>query len=198
MYVHPKEAAEHYKVTANTIRVWADSGKIKYIRTDGGHRRYLIEDTISSGKRKRIIYCRVSSKKQQQDLERQVEFLRKKLPDFEVIKDIGSGINFKRPGFLRIMEELFDGNIEQVVVAHKDRWSRIGFELFEQIFSRFDATITATDEESTSGEVELAKDLMEIITVFTARFYGKRTYKDNNNKNSSKSGTAESVDTVDE
>lgn len=183
MYVSPKEAAEYYGVIPNTIRTWADQGKIQFIKTDGGHRRYLIEDKDDiENERRRIIYCRVSSRKQKKDLERQTEFLRKHYPDHEVITDIGSGINFKRPGFIRILEELFDGNIEEVVVAHRDRFSRIGFEFFEWLFQKFESKITTFDKESESQEKELSKDLMEIITIFSARINDQHSHKNNEDK----------------
>lgn len=186
MYVSPREAAEHYKVTTNTIRTWADNGKIEFIKTSGGHRRYLIKDKIiQNTTRRQIIYCRVSSVKQKGDLERQVEFLRKKYPNHEVVKDIGSGINFKRTGFLQIMAGLFDGIIEEVIVAHSDRWSRIGFDLFEWIFSRFESRITSLDKGEQSPEEELSKDLMEIITVFSARYHGLRSYKNSEDRDTS-------------
>ena len=197
MYVSPGEAAKHYSVTTNTIRLWADTGKIKYIKTSGGHRRYLIEDKIKdiNIKRRKIIYCRVSSKKQVRDLERQVGYLRSKYPDYEVITDIGSGINFKRPGFLQIMAALIDGYIEKVVVAYRDRWSRIGFELFEWLFSRYEASIESIDTEIKNPEKELSRDLMEIITVYTARYYGLRKYNDENidSENISESGSEDDV-----
>ena len=76
MYVHPKKAIKHFNVTENTLRVWANKGKINYITTEGGHRRYLIENTKKQTNQPlKIIYSRVSSKKQQGDLDRQTQYL---------------------------------------------------------------------------------------------------------------------------
>lgn len=102
-FVPSREAQEFYKVKEQTLRDWANSGNINHIVTTGGHRRYCISRSPSEH-RKKIIYARVSSKKQENDLERQVKYLQKRYPDYEVIKDIGSGINYKRKGFRGILE----------------------------------------------------------------------------------------------
>jgi len=94
----PKEAAEYFSVHVHTLRQWDKSGKIKSERTPGGNRRYIIEIKDEF----HICYCRVSSYKQKDDLARQVEFMQKKFPNAEIIKDIGSGLNFKRKGGLVI------------------------------------------------------------------------------------------------
>jgi predicted site-specific integrase-resolvase len=183
MYVTPKEASKHYGVSENALRMWANEERIKYIKTKGGHRRYLLQEpneiyqeTKESGG-KSIIYSRVSSRKQKDDLGRQTEYLSQKYPNYEIITDIGSGINFERKGFKRILEELFKGNIREVVVAHKDRFSRFGYNLFEWIFQQHGAKLVCDKETTTNQTEELSDDLMAIITVFTAKYYGRRKYK---------------------
>ena len=106
-FVSSAKAQQYYKVAEQTLRDWANNNKINYITTTGGHRRYYIPSERKEH-RKKIIYARVSSKKQENDLERQVKYLKKRYPDYEVIKDIGSGINYKRPGFRRILEQVFN------------------------------------------------------------------------------------------
>jgi len=125
-----------------------------------------------------IIYTRVSSRKQQADLKRQSSWLHKRYPRYKLVTDIGSGINYARPGFKTILEALYKGHIKHVVVAHKDRFSRFGFDFFTWMFSQFGAQLTAVENESTVANttVELAQDLMEIITVFSARYHGRRKY----------------------
>jgi len=118
-----------------------------------------------------------SSRKQQSDLERQTEYLSQKYPNHTIILDIGSGINFERKGFKRILEEVFKGNIREVVVAHKDRFSRFGYKLFEWIFQQHGATLVCDKETANNQTEELSDDLMAIITVFTARYHGRRKYK---------------------
>ena len=174
--VKPPEAAKHYNVSISTLRRWARNGKIKYEETEGGHYRYYIttdetiKDTAEQELSEYIIYARVSSKKQQPDLIRQIKFLRKKYPGYT---DIGSGINFKRKGFQTILERLFNGTIKEVVVAYPDRFSRFGFDLFEWIFNKFGGKLVHLQASTTSGEHDF---LSEIITVFTARYNGKRKY----------------------
>lgn len=176
-FVSSSKAQEFYKVSEQTLRDWANNGKLNYITTAGGHRRYRILNEQQEHRRK-IIYARVSSKKQENDLERQVKYLKKRYPSYEVIKDIGSGINYKRQGFRRILDELFNGNIEEVVVSTSDRFSRFGRELFEWIFEKFRAKLTILNRgKYKSSTEELADDLMEIITFFSSRYYGKRKYK---------------------
>ena len=180
MYVKPKEASKYYNVSDNALRTWATSGKIKYITTEGGHRRYLINNTLEPTKQpeyKKIIYARVSSKKQGDDLTRQSDYLKTKYPGHILITDIGSGINFERPGFKRILEGVFNGGIQEVVVAHKDRFSRFGYSLFEWIFKQHNSKLICDTESDSDESKELSEDLMAIITVFTSRYYGKRKYK---------------------
>lgn len=179
-YVSSSAAQKHYKVASQTLRDWANQGKISYIVTDGGHRRYKIEKIDENiVEKKKIVYARVSSKKQEKDLKRQVNALKRLYPDYEVIEDIGSGINHKRLGFKKILEQLFKGNIEEVVVTSGDRFSRFGKDLFEWVFHEFGAKLTTVSARSVkSNQEELADDLMEIITVFGARYYGQRKYND--------------------
>ena len=178
-FVPSRKAQEFYKVKEQTLRDWANAGKINYFKTAQGHRRYCIIKPQEH--KKKIVYARVSSKKQENDLERQVKYLQKRYPDHEVIKDIGSGINYKRQGFRRILEQLFQNNIEEVVVTTGDRFSRFGKDLFEWIFEQHGAKLTIVNSRKfKSSQEELAEDLMEIITVFSARYYGRRKY--NNTK----------------
>lgn len=153
-------------------------GKIKVTKTDGGHRRYVYNDDTDKKETKlKFIYTRVSSKKQQSDLERQIKYLQKLYPDYRVISDIGSGLNFNRKGLNNLLEAIITGTVEEVVVAHKDRLCGFGFELIENICKYFSTTLTIVDDKSGKSQTdELAEDLLSIITVFTARFYGQRKY----------------------
>jgi predicted site-specific integrase-resolvase len=180
-----KQASEYYNISISNLRKWAREGKVPVKITKGGQYQYIIkEESIECPKQisENIIYARVSSKKQFNDLQRQGDKLQRTFPEFTLIKDIGSGINFKRKGFIKILELLFQRKINKVVVANKDRFSRFGFEFFEWMFEQFGATLEVIQTNSTtelSSNEELANDIMEIITVFTARFYGSRRYKNN-------------------
>ena len=180
MYVNPKEASKHFNVTGNTLRTWSSQGKIEYITTVGGHRRYLVNKDTKQTKEIKIVYSRVSSRKQKEDLQRQTNYLKQKYPNHTSITDIGSGINFQRPGFKKILEGIFKGNIKEVVVAHKDRFTRFGYSLFEWIFEQHQSILICDQTEETEPKNELSEDLMSIITVFTARYYGRRKYKKRN------------------
>ena len=172
----PRDLAAKLGVTKESLRRWEAEGKIETIKTKGGHRRYIYKSEIHQEHRK-IIYTRVSSRKQSADLQRQVDFLKERFPDHEVITDIGSGLNFKRKGLQTILEQLFKKTIGEVVVAHKDRLCRFGFDLFDFMFKQHGAVLTVVDRESIKEPVtEFAEDVMSIITVFTARYYGKRFY----------------------
>jgi predicted site-specific integrase-resolvase len=104
--------------------------------------------------------------------------LQKKYPEHKLISDIGSGINSKRKGFRSILEGVFKGTIEEVVVASKDRFSRFNFELFEWIFQEHNSILVSDSKEpSKTEEQELSEDLMSIVTIFSSRFYGRKRYK---------------------
>jgi predicted site-specific integrase-resolvase len=134
-----------------------------------------------------ILYSRVSSNKQRNDLDRQREFLKANLSDkysgFKIseISDIGSGINFKRPGLLRVLGSIKEGNISTLVVASRDRLARFGFELIEWLCSEFGTEILVLDNTDSTPEEELGKDLMSIVQVYCCRWNGKRRYKASEN-----------------
>jgi len=174
----PKQLADKLQVSKETLRLWAEEGKIKTIKTDGGHRRYIYNDKEDNKETKiKFIYARVSSKKQQNDLKRQVEYLQKLYPEYRVITDIGSGLNFKRKGLIKILEAVLTGTVAEIVVAYKDRLCRFGFELIENLCKYFSTTLTIVNNKNSESEKdELAEDLLSVITVFTARFHGRRKY----------------------
>jgi len=179
----PYQLSKKIGVTRETLRKWETEGKIKAIKTQGGHRRYTLpsfgKDNEPVQQTRCIIYARVSSHKQQGDLERQIDFIKKQYPTYEVISDIGSGINFKRKGLLSILDISLQGSLKEVVVAHKDRLCRFGYEIFEHVFRQNGALLTILEDTTTDPTEDLSTDLMSIVTVFTARYYGKRKYKDN-------------------
>lgn len=178
MYVSSKKAQEFYKVSGDTLRLWANAKKIPYTTTKGGHRRYRLEkNIINEPQRLSFIYARVSSYKQKNDLRKQIEFIQQKFPNYKVLYDIGSGIKFNRPKFKTILEAVLDGKVKEIVVANKDRLSRFSFEFIQFICNKFKTKITVLDDiTNKSPNQELADDLMSIITVFSARYYGMRRY----------------------
>jgi predicted site-specific integrase-resolvase len=188
--LRPEEASRILNITQRSLINWSLQGKIDCIRTKGNHRRFLLSSIIPLTTRdvlekqkhispkRNICYCRVSTFSQKDDLQRQVEFFRIKYPKYEIIKDIGSGINFKRKGFKTILDEAIKGNIGEVVVTHKDRLCRFGFELIEGIINQHsNGKVLVLNQKETSPNEELANDLISIITVFSSRLYGLRSSK---------------------
>ena len=195
-YLKPSDAAKHFGVAVGTLRKWERSGLIKCIRTKavGGQRRYNIrsfknaDDYLLSGERasesttvvpgkERYCYCRVSSSKQKDDLERQAEYLQSVYPSYKVIKDVGSGLNYKRKGLLSILERAHSGLVSEVVVAHKDRLCRFGFELLQWFFVLYGVKLIVLQEDNISRDEELARDILDVVHVFACRANGKRKYK---------------------
>ncbi len=151
---------------------------INCIRTKSGQRRYDVDSYIGkSTDSTTICYCRVSSHKQRDDLERQVEFLRNQYPTAEFVKDIGSGLNFKRKGLKTILERAMSGINITLVVAHRDRLARFGIELIRQVIEQSGGKLVVLEETLLSPEQELTNDLRNIVRVFSARMRGLRSYK---------------------
>lgn len=190
IFVNTKEARELLKVTSATLRNWDKQGKIETIRTPSRIRMYNKECILkilgkngTTPEKRKIAYCRVSSKKQSDDLERQKDSFRSSHPSHELVEDIGSGINFKRKGLQRILESSMRGELEEVVVSHRDRLCRFAFELIESILSKNNTKLVVLDKtEHKSSSEELAEDVLAIIQVFACREMGKRRYKSSKDK----------------
>ena len=131
-----------------------------------------------------IGYCRVSSHKQKDDLERQINnmktYLIAKGQPFKIISDIGSGINYKKNGLQELIKSISQNQVEKVVVLYKDRLLRFGFELVEYIASLYNCKIEIIDNTEKSEQQELVEDLVQIITVFSCKLQGKRANKAKN------------------
>ena len=176
-YIKGKEACGRLGVCMNTLRKMADDGRIETIRVSG-QRRYNVDVYLGLQQRQSTIcYCRVSSHKQRDDLERQVAFMQERYPQAEVVKDIGSGINFKRKGLKAILERAMHGDKLLLVVAHRDRLARFGVELIKQVIEFNGGQLVVLSEDSLSPPEELTKDLLNIIHVFSCRMPGLRHYK---------------------
>ncbi len=177
-YVPSREASRILGVHPQTLRVWAREGRIDYIRTEGNQRRYDVDSYIENSKPTiTVCYCRVSSKKQSADLERQIAFMRAQYPDAEVVSDVASGLNFKRRGLLAILERIHQGDKLRVVVAYRDRLARFGTELIETLLERNGGELVVLNQREFSPEEELTTDLIAILTVFGARVNGLRRYR---------------------
>ena len=182
-----KEAAEILGVSTKTLRRWEHEGKMKSQRTAGGHRRYAVQDLIVGKKENgmTICYARVSSHDQKEDLKRQCLVLESysasKGFSFELIQDLGSGMNYKKKGLNRLLKLLCTGNVERLVITHKDRLLRFGSELIFSICEIFGIEVVIINKSADSSyEEDLTSDVLEIITVFSARLYGSRSHKNKN------------------
>ena len=201
-FIPSRKACAILGVSADYLRKLDDLDKIQTIRTEGNKRLYNVNKYVNDNvsftdeskiSKKSFCYCRVSTPKQKNDLERQIQYMKNLYPNIEIITDIGSGINFKRKGLLKLLDFAHRGLLNEVIVAYKDRLCRFGFELFEHLFkSQSDAKITVINDDPVSKEEEVVQDILQIITVFSARVNGLRTYSnrirnDKNLKDPSKS-----------
>jgi predicted site-specific integrase-resolvase len=179
MYVTLREARKQLGLHPNTLRKYADEGIIETIKTPSGQRRFNVESFIKQKQNslQTILYCRVSSARQKDDLQNQKNYLISKYPGAEVIIDVGSGLNFKRRGLRSILERLLQGDSIQLVVAQRDRLCRFGFDLIEYLVVKNGGEIVVLDQIEYSPEGELVSDILSIIHVFSCRIHGMRKYK---------------------
>ena len=190
-FITCREACRLTGLSGDTLRKWADKGNIKFYKTKAGQRLYSFKclKELTNGishdtEKTNVIYCRVSSSKQKNDLTRQIEQLQHRYPTYEVISDCASGINFKRKGLQTILERAIQGTIGEVVVAHRDRLSRFAFDLIKWIIEQRDGKVIVLDEDiHKSTEQELAEDLLSIVHIYTCRQMGRRRYKIKDIKN---------------
>ena len=197
----PQEAATLLGVTVRTLHRWELDGKIRSTRTAGGHRRYDITDLISNKSDSQLSwkgapleetprlhfpltvgYARVSSHDQKADLTRQVlvleSYCAKNGWGFEVIQDLGSGMNYKKKGLIRLIKLITSYHVERLVLTHKDRLLRFGSDLIFALCEQFGTEVIIINRSDDSTfEEDLASDVLEIITVFSARLYGSRSHK---------------------
>ena len=188
-YYSSKSVTKILGVTAQTLRNWDKEGKLKpaYIKSNGY--RYYSEDSILSYTQERktkkdlnvIGYARVSSEKQSDDLERQVNnlklYLNNKYQSYEIITDIGSGINYNKKGLQLLIDKINKKEVDVIVVLYKDRLLRFGFELVEYFARINNVKIEVLDKVNKTQDEELVEDLIQIITVFSCKIQGKRKTK---------------------
>ena len=184
-YLRRGQASAQLGIHYNTLINMQKRNEIKTIKI-GGQRLYNVHEYIQSqgldlniNSKKNICYCRVSSRKQKEDLERQIEFMKKEYPFHEVITDIASGLNFKRRGLKKILRYAISGEINEIVIAYKDRLARFGFELIEWLIKEYSdgkITVISSLEEQTPIN-EISKDIISIMNVYVAKINGLRKYK---------------------
>ncbi len=195
-FVGGKEASKILGVHQRTLYQWDEKGEIETIRTSGNKRLYNVKKYLASKIKKsnicdnlddldnkneklNICYVRVSTQNQKDDLERQKLLMQTKYPNYIIIEDIGSGLNLNKRGINKIIHLGIKGKINELVVAYKDRLTRFGFELIEEIITKYSngKIVILNKTEEISQEEELVKDIMAIMNVYVAKLNGLRRYK---------------------
>jgi putative resolvase len=196
-YLSGSKASKALGVHQRTLHNWDEKKLIETIRTPGGKRLYnvrkylqnreknedvkkkiinenineIINENIDENIKKKIIYARVSSIGQKQDLERQILSLQTEYPNYELIKDIGSGVNLNRKGLRKIIDYAIRGEIEEVIVMHKDRLCRFGYELIEDLIKKYSngKIIIVNKKEVKEPKEELVEDVLQIMNIFCSK-----------------------------
>lgn len=184
------QASKALGVTPLTLRRWHEQGKLEPdLVTEGGRRRYDLSRlrpglfrAEEAPERRTVAYARVSSRDQEADLQRQARVLEAYCAaqgwTFEVVTDLGSGMNYRKRGLKRLLDDIIEGDVGRLVITHKDRLLRFGAELVFAICEAKGVEVVILNAgEDASFEEELARDVLEIITVFSARLYGARSRK---------------------
>ena len=188
-YYSTKKVTEILGVTAQTLRNWNKEGKLKPWCVKSNGYRYYSEESILSYTEERktkknlnvVGYARISSKKQSDDLERQINnlntYISSKYDSFDIITDIGSGINYNKPGLKKLIEKINKKEVDLIIVLYKDRLLRFGFELVEYFAELNNVKIEILDKIDKNQDEELVEDLVQIISVFSCKIQGKRKTK---------------------
>ena len=187
-----KEAMDYLIVSKITLQRWDNSGRLKAIRTSGGHRRYKLSDLEkfigehhAEGKETDDVIvatyarCSTSNQKQHGDIDRQSQRLseycaKKKYKVEYIIKDMGSGLNDKRKGFIKLCDLVVNGKINKVVIEHKDRLTRFQYNLIEFFFNSYGVEIELLDKKEYTEQEELVNDMMMLIASFSGKVYSLR------------------------
>jgi predicted site-specific integrase-resolvase len=201
-FISGKKASELLGVHQRTLYLWDNKKIIETIRTPGGKRLYNVKKYLDGIDRNKsnvtkinvpeinekiqnfkvnYIYARVSSLGQKEDLDRQKASLQKEYPDYTLITDIGSGMNLNRPGLRKIIDKSIEGKVNEVVIMHKDRLCRFGYDLIEDLIKKYsngNIVIIGSTKEKEPKE-ELVDDVLQIMNIFVAKINGMRKYEKN-------------------
>lgn len=185
----PKEFAELLNVTVKTLQRWDREKTLVANRTPTNRRYYTYDQYLQfkgigkdADSRKVVIYTRVSTRNQTDDLENQVDFLQqyvnaKGLIADDIIREYGSGLNYNRKKWNQLLSEVMENKIKMILVSRKDRFVRFGFDWFERFCNTFNVEIVVVKNEKLSPNEELVQDIVSILHVFSCRLYGLRKYK---------------------
>jgi len=206
-YVSAKEFKAFFQISKSTLYQWKRKKKIDFITTPSGSIRYRInsiykkdikndnqeteriksktsneinQTSETTNQNKGAIYIRVSSSKQRDGLKRQEIYMSNKYPNFRIFKDIGSGINFKRPQLLNLLEHVKLGSINQIAISSKDRLCRLAIDLFYWYFKQFNCQLLVENESDTTEAEDWENELLSIVQIFCYRWNGRRRYTKKN------------------
>jgi len=185
----PGDFAELLGVSVKTLQRWDREGILKANRTPTDRRYYTYDQYLQfkgiktkNDNRETVIYARVSTRNQKEDLQNQVAFLRqfcnaKGMIVDQCIEEYGSGLNYNRKKWNRLLEEVMEQKVKTIVVTHQDRFIRFGYDWFERFCEKFHTMIVIVNNEELSPQEELVQDMLSILHVFSCRLYGLRKYK---------------------
>ena len=185
----PKDFAELLGVSVKTLQRWDRDGILKANRTPTDRRYYTYDQYLQfkgiqteNDIRDTVIYTRVSTRNQKDDLQNQVEFLKqfcnaKGIIVNQCVEDFGSGLNYNRKKWNRLLDEVMANKIKTIVISNKDRFIRFGYDWFEKFCEKFNTKIIIVNNETLSPNEELVQDIISILHVFSCRLYGLRKYK---------------------
>lgn len=185
----PKDFSKLLGVSVTTLQRWDNKGVLKAHRTPTNRRYYTYDQyldfkglTKETDERSVVIYARVSTRNQKDDLENQIRFLREFCNARGMIvdtcmEDYGSGLNYNRKNWNMLLNHVMENRVRTIVIAHKDRFVRFGYDWFESFCKRFGTEIIIVNNEALSPQEELVQDIISILHVFSCRLYGLRKYK---------------------
>lgn len=185
----PKDFAELLGVSVKTLQRWDRDGILKANRTPTDRRYYTYDQYLQfkgintvEDNREIVIYARVSTRNQKDDLKNQVEFLKtfcnsKGMIVSQCIEDFGSGLNYNRKKWNQLLNEVMENKIKTIVISNKYRFIRFGYDWFEKFCEKFHTSIIVVNNETLSPNEELVQDIISILHVFSCRLYGLRKYK---------------------
>lgn len=184
----PKEMAERLGVTVRTLQIWDKKGILKAYRTPTNRRYYTEEQYLEytgqslQSKRLNVAYARVSNNSQKDDLKNQISFIRQYVNAKGVILDdtiteIGSGLDYNRKKWNKLLEKVMQNEIDTIYITYKDRFVRFGYEWFERLCKMHDTKIVVLNNVETSPTQEIIDDMVSIVQVFSGRLSGLRKYK---------------------
>lgn len=185
----PKDFAELLGISVKTLQRWDRQGILKANRTPTDRRYYTYDQYLQfkgiqteNDIRDIVIYARVSTRNQKDDLKNQIEFLKqfcnsKGMIVNQCMEDFGSGINYNRKKWNKLLEEVMENKIKTIVISSKDRFIRFGYDWFEKFCEKFNTEIIVVNNETLSPKEELVQDIISILHVFSCRLYGLRKYK---------------------